>query len=109
MQVLRVSDGLFISVEMFRAGIAQRPETRSPGVVSSMAPVLPLSHRSPDFLGVLTGKRHVILCGGTAFEIEMQEPSSKMGFPDEIKVDRDFTRTFFVFHFHESHRNCLPV
>ena len=78
-----------------------RPDRPAPQCQSS------LSHRRPDFLCILTGERHVILCGGAALEVEMQQPSSKVGFSDEVEIDGHVTCTFFIFHFDEPHNAYL--
>jgi hypothetical protein len=64
-----------------------------------------LSHRSPDLLRVVAGKRHVILCCGAALEVEMEQSSAKVRFPDEIEIDRHFTGPFFILHFDKSHHS----
>ena len=82
--------------------LLSRGETSTPFLCESA-----LSHRCPDFLCVLTCKRHVILCGRTALEIEVQQSSSKVCFSDEVEIDRNISATFFIFYFDKPHNSCL--
>src|SRR5262249_14516728 len=67
-----------------------------------------LSHRCPNFLCVLTSKRDVILRGGAALEIEMQQSSSKVHFSNEVEINRNFTSPFFILDFDKAHNFSPP-
>src|SRR5262249_56075034 len=68
------------------------------------------AHGRPDFLGVLSGKGHVILRRGTTFEIKTEHASSVVSLANQIEVDRRFTRAlFFVLYFDNPHPSCLPL
>lgn len=62
-----------------------------------------LAHGSPNLEGILAGKCHIILSGGTALKVELQHSFAEMGLSDQIEIDGDFSCAFFILHFYKSH------
>src|SRR5262249_11148968 len=68
------------------------------------------AHGRPNFLGVFTGKGHIILRRGATFKIKTEHASSIVSLANQIEVDRRLTRAlFFILDFDKPHRCCLPV
>jgi hypothetical protein len=49
----------------------------------------------------LTSKGGVVLGGGTPFEIEVQQSSSKVRFSDQVEIDCHITCMLFILHCNE--------
>jgi hypothetical protein len=67
-------------------------------LTTSFRSQIALAHGCPDFLRILTCKCHIILRCSATFKIEVQQSSSKVSFPDQVEIDRNVTRTFFILH-----------